>query len=223
MKKLLMILLCVLFSAACAAIQNERRVDGNVFYSSHLPKLTMSVDNSFKYIGEQKGKKKKYGPIYGQDFAGIADISAYTFVKAEGKIKGKDYVQQMLIIMVMKFEDPVSSVKPLDVEKEIKVGDKKYKAFAAILPFQDWVLAYPIEFLLNGFLLQSDDVFSSYAQSDYVFSSHYGGMVLSRILSKDTWMEIVYLEKVSRHRPFFEYKETVFERGLKAFEIIAEN
>ena len=58
MKKLLMILLCFLFSAGCAAVQNERRVDGNVFYSSHLPKLTMSVDNSFKYIGEQKGKKR---------------------------------------------------------------------------------------------------------------------------------------------------------------------
>ena len=223
MKKLLMILLCFLFSAGCAAVQNERRVDGNVFYSSHLPKLTMSVDNSFKYIGEQKGKKKKYGPKYGQGSAGIADISAYPFVKVKGKVVGKDLIQQMLIIMVMKFEDPGSAVRPLDVEKEIKVGVKKYKAFAAILPFQDWVLAYPIEFLLNSFLLQCDYVFSSYAQSDYVLSSYYGGMVLSRILSKDTWMEIVYLEKVSRHRPFFEYKETVFKRGLKAFEIIAEN
>jgi WD40 repeat protein len=197
MKRLQMILLCFLLSAGCAAIQIERRVDGNVFYSSRLPKLTMSVDNSLKYIGEHKSKVMISSP----DFGDVADISAYPFVK----VKENNCIQQMFIIMVMKFEDAASSIISVGGEKEVKVGGKKYKASAGVGTKTQWFNAIKINFLNS---------------SGYVFSEYYGGMNLARVLSSDTWMRIVYLEEVSPSNNFTDYKETVLTRGLRAFEIV---
>lgn len=203
MKRLQMILLCFLFFAGCAAIQIERRVDGNIFYSSRSPKLTMSVDNSLKYIGEQKSK----GMITGPDFADVVDITAYPFVKVREKIPGKDLVEQMFVIMFMKFEGVTSYIRFLRGEKEVKVGGKKYKAFAGVGTKTQWFDVLKINFL---------------NESGYVFSERYGGMRLSRILSESSWMVIVYLEEVSPSRNFTGYKEAVLKGGLRAFKIKKE-
>ena len=196
MKRLQIILLCFLLSAGCAGLQVERRVDGNVFYSSRSPKLTMSVDNSLKYIGEHKSEEIIEGP----DFADTINISAYPFVK----VKENNFIQQMLIVMLMKFEDPAAYIRYLSGEKEVKVGGEKYKAFAGVGTITQWFDALKINFL---------------SQSGYSFSTNYGGMRLSRILDRGAWMSIVYLEEASPYSNLTEYKESVLKRGLLAFEI----
>ncbi len=197
MKRLQMILLCFLLSAGCAAVQIERRVDGNVFYSSRLPKLTMSVDNSLKYIGEQKRKVT----VTKGDFAYTANISAYPFVK----VNENNYIQQMFIIIAGEFKDAEVSTSFVYGQKRVKVGGKKYGSFTGRSTKTQWFDALNINFL---------------DESGYVFSEDYWGMILIRNLGTAAWVNIVYLEKVSPVNNYTGYKETCLKRGLEAFEIV---
>lgn len=96
----------------------------------------------------------------GPDFADVVSISAYPFVKVRGKIPEKDWIEQMFIIMFMKYEDTASNIRSVGGEKEVKVGGKKYKASAGVGTKTQWFDVLKINFL---------------NESGYVFSERYGG------------------------------------------------
>lgn len=200
MNKFYLILLFIPFFAGCAELKIERRVDNNVFHSTNLPKMRMSVDNSLNYMGEQKSEVT----VSHGDFSHSAYISAYPFVNV--KVEENNCIQEMFIIVIGEFKDRAVKIQYKYGENSIEVGGEKYIAYAAAGTKKQWFDKHRISFLDVG---------------GYIFSDRYWGMSLYRRLGTDAWMNIVYLEEVLPFNNYRDYKETVLRKGLEAFVINA--
>ena len=96
MKKIITTVILVLLLFGCAALNPERGVEGNIFYSTAQPKIKIKVSDDYQYLGNNNFEYIPKGGAGTQ----LVYVSLYWFAKIDG-----NSIERLLFIRLDKIKE----------------------------------------------------------------------------------------------------------------------
>lgn len=145
--------LFILISFGCAGGKVERTVqEGNVFYSSRSPKITIKINPDFKLTDEtDKHGSTRFVPGLGLKTSNMRTSNYFFIDQVSGKHRAVQIVIRELNSPNWSFKSKIFSVKNKISEGEIKIHGKKYQCctYVSQRPY-DFVLVQGIGKLVGA-------------------------------------------------------------------------
>jgi len=151
---LIIIMACSL--SGCAALNPERGVDENVFYSTAQPKIKIKVSDDYRYLGNNNFEYIPKGGAGTQ----LVYVSMYWFAKING-----NFIERILFIRLDKIKEYgvfwKSKCTLIKNAKYIKIGDKEFCEYSRPVRTSDfinkkWIVeASGKDFVVPNYLLRT--------------------------------------------------------------------
>jgi hypothetical protein len=158
---------CTLFLSSCASLQSERKVENNVFSSSYLPEICVSVNQEIEYIG-CASEQTKY-PTYEEGINVLVNHDSYIFGK-----KGSDNsIEQGVIIYFSKIltnkpyfiPDMFPSVKIKLISDIVRINSQDYQHVVYVKSHE--LQKYEADYIMNkGYIIPRCFMIEAFARRE---------------------------------------------------------